>query len=312
MSRPLYVLVGVCGILAAGASPALGAFPGENGRIAFVREPEGGDADIWSMKPSGSHQVNLTPDSAANEATPNWSADGRKIAFMSNRVSWTNPTGDHEIFVMAADGSHVRQITRNRLEDEDPAWSPDGRHIVFARNIDPDDDEAGLDLITMKADGSGERNLTKSRGIWEYAPNWSPNGRSIAFASDRGGDVEIWTMSPHGSHQRQLTFNEGEFHDEFPNWSPDSRRISFNRHLGNDIFQIFTMRADGSDQTQLTSETGGLSAWSPDGRQIAFVSDRSGNPELYTMRSNGANQVNRTKHAAGDFFADWQPLRGHR
>ena len=311
MSRPLCVLVGVCGILATGASPALGAFPGENGRIAFVSERDGVDGDIWSMNPSGSHQVNLTPDSAANDATPNWSADGRRIAFMSNRVSRTNPTGDHEIFVMAADGSHVRQITRNRLDDEDPAWSPDGRRIVFARDFDPVEGEVDLDVFTVKADGRDERNLTNSRGVNEYAVNWSPNGRMIAFASERGGDAEIWTMNANGSNQRQLTFNDGELHDEFPNWSPEGRRIAFNRHLGNDIFEIFTMRADGRDQTRLTFETGGLSAWSPDGRQIAFVSDRFGNPEIFTMRANGADQVNRTNHVAADYLADWQPLRGH-
>ena len=91
MSRPLYVLVGVCVILAAGASPALGAFPGKNGKIAFVSNRDGGDDDIWTMNPDGSDLVNLTPGSTGSDGVPNWSADGRKIVFASDRETQTTP-----------------------------------------------------------------------------------------------------------------------------------------------------------------------------------------------------------------------------
>ncbi len=133
---PALAVVFVAGLAA--AAPALGAFPGENGKIAFDSDRHGGDEDIWTMDPDGGNLVNLTAKSKADDFAPNWRADGRRIAFMSDRVTATNPEGDFEIFIMKADGSHQRQITFNALDDESPAWSPDGRRIAFVQRLRPD------------------------------------------------------------------------------------------------------------------------------------------------------------------------------
>ena len=139
---PALAVVFVVGLAA--AAPSFGAFPGENGKIAFDSDRRGGDEDIWTMDPDGGNLVNLTAKSKANDFAPNWRADGRRIAFMSDRVTANNPEGDSEIFIMKADGSHQRQITFNALDDESPAWSPDGRRIAFSRDFDP---IQGLSLI---------------------------------------------------------------------------------------------------------------------------------------------------------------------
>jgi Tol biopolymer transport system component len=74
------------------------------------------------------------------------------------------------------------------------------------------------------------------------------------------------------------------------------------------------MRANGSDQTRLTSNPAVdiVPAWSPNGRKLAFTSDRDGNYEVYTMRADGAKQVNRTGNETSDFGPDWQPLDDDR
>ena len=79
------------GGLAAGVSPALGAFPGENGKIVFDSDRHGPDTDIWTMSPSGRNLANLTAGSEAEDGIPNWRADGRKIVFMSDRETPFNP-----------------------------------------------------------------------------------------------------------------------------------------------------------------------------------------------------------------------------
>ena len=70
------------------------------------------------------------------------------------------------------------------------------------------------------------------------------------------------------------------------------------------------MRAGGGDQTRLTSNPALdiAAAWSPNGRKLAFTSDRDGNFEMYTMRADGTNQRNRTDNETSDFGPDWQPL----
>jgi Tol biopolymer transport system component len=321
MPRILRTLAVICvGGLAAGVSPALGAFPGDNGKIAFDSDRDGGDIDIWTMSPSGSNLVNLTANSEGLDGLANWRADGRKLAFMSDRVTATNPEADFEIFVMNADGSRQTQITFNELDDENPAWSPDGKRIVFQRDLDPVRGQVDYDIFTMKADGSNQQNRTNNPALLDVDPNWSPNGRRIAFSSDRDGDGEIYTMRPNGSGVRQLTFNDGPF-DGAPNWSPDGRSIAFDsdRDATEETpfqVEIYTMRADGDDQTRLTFHdlADFFPAWSPDGRQIAFSSfqeaseENPDNAEIFTMRADGSDQVNRTRHPAFDIAPDWQPL----
>src|SRR5687768_9176627 len=104
MCQVLRVLAVLCvGGLVAGVSPAFAVFPGGNGRIMFDSDRDGGDIDIWTMRPNGSDPINLTADSAAFDGIGNWRADGRKIVFQSDRVTATNPNGRFQIFVMNAD-----------------------------------------------------------------------------------------------------------------------------------------------------------------------------------------------------------------
>ncbi len=109
----------------------------------------------------GSGQRSLTRNrSSAGSA---WSPDGRKIVFVSDR------DGNGEIYVMNADGSEQRRLTRDPGNDSSPAWSPDGQMIAFERDL-----PSGGELHVMNADGSRDRSLTRNgvRFVIPYA--WSP------------------------------------------------------------------------------------------------------------------------------------------
>ena len=123
--------------------------------------------------------------------------------------------GDEEIYVMNADGSGERNLTRTPASDWWPAWSPDGRKIVFvsSRGLGgaswPKRWWSGIYL--MNADGSGLQTLVRHTGK-EPAPAWSPDGRAIAFT---GTGEDIFRINPDGRGLRRLTR-----HPELINWVP--------------------------------------------------------------------------------------------
>ena len=104
MTRILCALAVISlGGLATGVSPALGAFPGDNGKIAFDSDRDGGDPDIWTMSPNGRNQVNLTASSEGDDVLPSWRADGKKIAVHERSRD--------------TDQSHAPRLPRARLRD---------------------------------------------------------------------------------------------------------------------------------------------------------------------------------------------------
>ena len=133
--------------------------------------------------------------SSSYETNPDFSPDGRRLAFASGR------SGKTELWVAAADGSNPRQLTDNvRNWPGSPSWSPDGRSIAF------DSGERGghTRIWIIDADGGTARAITKGPGN-QSVPRWSRDGKWIYFSNDGGGSREIWRVAPIGGTPEQIT-----------------------------------------------------------------------------------------------------------
>ena len=172
-------------------------------------------------------------------ADPAWAPDGRRLAFS------LNVRGTFAIFVVNTDGTGLRRLTRNLLNDVDPAWSPDGRTILFGRSVGEVVDGPYF-LFAMNADGTRQRRLLRFRS---GEPAWSPDGSKIAFSSATSGRPAIYIANSDGSGVHRLT--RGDSQDYGPALSPDGRRMAFQSDRDGN-FELYTMNADGSDQRRLT------------------------------------------------------------
>ena len=195
---------------------------------------------------------------------------------------------------MNADGSRKRNLTPDRGFDDTPTWSPDGRRIAFLR-VTGSYRHHRYHLYVVNADGSGLRNLMQIAAVAYFSSHlvWSPDGRTIYFGR--------YLISTDGSGARKLPYIP-----VIAVWSPDGRQIAFvgNRATGlpgpgaarsKDDSEIYVMNADGSGTRRLTHNVGydGGPAWSPDGRKIAFQSQRrfgGSKPEIYVMNADGSGQ----------------------
>jgi TolB protein len=215
-------------------------------RIAFTRDV-GGYAHVFVMDMHG-RGVRMLTHGHANSGLPAWSPDGKWIAFATDRNS---PEGD-EIYVMRADGSGQRPITRNlpSVDDAWPSWSHDGRRLVFARET-----PSASAIYTVAVDGSDLRRLTRDERALDTQPSWSPDGKQIVYESDIFMlPGQIFVMRADGTQRRQLT-DPTVGASSRPSWSSDGRRIVFMSSRAQHT-HVWTMRADGTRQVQLTRGRG--------------------------------------------------------
>jgi TolB protein len=255
-------------------------------------------------------------ETQVESATPNVaqvSPTTPPLTVVSNKIAFVADTGgNREIYIMNPDGTDQVNMSQSRGADMHPAWSPGGTHLAFSS-----DSDGNREIYVMTADGSRVAKLT-TNGANDDKPAWSADGERIAFVSSRDGNNEIYVMNNDGSGKVRLTDNNA--YDDSPCWLGNNRLVFVSDRDG--TFQIYTMNADGTGQVNISGTSAPIPgtpvapdsvsaetapAASPDGTQIAFVSNRDGNEEIYLMGADGSNQTRLTTNEMVDTDPAWSP-----
>lgn len=261
-------------------------------RIAFV-STQTGNKEIFMMDWDGHNLQQITKNRAINLG-PDVSPDGREIIFTSYK------RGNPDLYKRAISSSVDVPISKNPGVNITGAWSPDGSKIALTMSKD-----GNSEIYLVNRDGSAPVRLTVSSSA-NVSPTWSPDGSMIAFVSDRLGRPQIFIIDSKGGNMRRLTSN-GSYNVN-PSWSPKGDKIAYARSAGG--FQIFVINADGTGDTQLTTEgSNERPRWSPDGRLIAFSSKRGGAESIYVMRADGSGQTKVSRNGGKNIHPAWSPRR---
>jgi Tol biopolymer transport system component len=199
---------------------------------------------------------------------PNWTPDGKWLVYNSNgqlyRISPDLPGASQE----AINTDYVTNC------NNDHVISVDGKFIALSSS--PAEDRRSR-VYVVPIEGGVPRLVTPIGP--SYLHGISPDNNFLAYCADRNGNYDIYVTPTLGGRERRLTTTEDL--DDGPEYSPDGKHIWFNS-VRTGLMQVWRMKADGSEQTQMTFDQD-RNSWfphvSPDGKQIVYITYRKGDLE---------------------------------
>ncbi len=253
---------------------------------------------LWRQE-MGSEAAQQLTAGPGYDYQPDVSPDGRWVAFARYFA------GAIELHLLEVETGKSYQLTAGGAVNVDPRWSPDGKRIAFVStsynkrfHIFMAQVKEGQLQSVQRLTGETESPLPRyyySKYDTEISPAWSRDGAEVLFVSNRGhiyGTGGFWRMKAEpGAEAREFYFEETTWKAR-PEFSPEGKRLVYSSYLGRQWNQLWLMPAEGGHPFQLTYGEYDNTAprWSPDGKHIAFISNRSGNTELWLLELPGGQQ----------------------
>ena len=253
---------------------------------------------LWRQKIDSKTAQQLT-DGPGYDYQPDWSPDGKNVVYVSYQKDAM------ELWLLDLGSGKSQQLTNGGAVNVEPRWSPDGKRIVYVStaynnrfHIFAAEVRDGKLEAVERLTGETKSPLPRyyySAFDMEISPVWSRDGEEILFVSNRGhihGTGGFWRMKARaGAEAREIHYEETNWKAR-PDFSPDGSRIVYSSYLGRNWHQLWIMPANGGDVFPISygdwDETN--VRWSRDGKQLAFISNRNGNTELWLQTIPGGAQ----------------------
>ena len=251
------------------------------------------EENIWrSALPSDEKSEpdrNAVIESTRRDGAPQFSPDGEKLAFVSNR------TGFFELWISDANGRNQQNLTSLNSTVRSPRWSPDGRSIaVHALQ------NGHLNIFTVDVD-TGTIDQITNNGADDMLPAWSQNGKSLFFTSARSGDYQIWQIDLASKETQQVTTQGGLASFE----ALDGESLYFTRNGEPGIWE-YDFASGQEEQLTCNLHQNNYLSWAPAANAIYYIMG-AGNNKSNLMRydlekgeSIALMEINRTSNQADD------------